>query len=169
MQPLSLRTILLLAQLLFIALISSAYQFGHQTRRTYFSSLFLSASSSEVLENSSSKATSLPDMEAFSNGFCTIREEIPFERVAADTIVGQIPKDLKGTYYKAGPAMFTAGSLPPPINSAVKPKNTAPLDGQDTNRMVNIPLKQMVQYLLLHSVMAKKTKTNQRISHRIWR
>mmetsp|Transcript_10379 Transcript_10379/g.14942 ORF Transcript_10379/g.14942 Transcript_10379/m.14942 type:complete len:683 (+) Transcript_10379:87-2135(+) len=139
MQPLSLRTILLLAQLLFIALISSAYQFGHQTRRTYFSSLFLSASSSEVLENSSSKATSLPDMEAFSNGFCTIREEIPFERVAADTIVGQIPKDLKGTYYKAGPAMFTAGSLPPPINSAVKPKNTAPLDGQDTNRMVKHP------------------------------
>lgn len=77
-----------------------------------------------------------PDMEAFSNGFYTVKEEIPFEKVTSESIVGNIPNDLKGTYYKVGPAMFTAGSLPSP---AARKQKLEISDGQDINRMVKHP------------------------------
>lgn len=161
--------LLIAALLLITAFASSAFQSGisptvqrtaHTAKRRKKSdgcSCFLS-SSPDVLESSSnsfissnSKETKQklavvePDMEAFSNGFHTVREEIPFEKVSVDNIIGTIPLDLRGTYYKVGPAMFTAGSLPPPTSgssSAVSKLNSEELvidDGQDINRMVKHP------------------------------
>ena len=114
------------------------------------SSLLFSASSSSSFagtaaptsQNFSDSSTTMiqPDMEAFSNGFCTVSTEIPCASVSPDSVTGTIPLDLMGTYYKVGPTMFTAGSLPPPANSAVKPKDSKlVLDGEDSNRMVKHP------------------------------
>merc|ERR1719356_1764834 len=63
-----------------------------------------------------------PDMKAFANGYKTVFEEISCS--LKTPTFGEIPSDLVGTYYKSGPAMFSAGSLPPPKNSLVKPKQS---------------------------------------------
>jgi len=78
-----------------------------------------------------------PDMEAFANGYKTVFEEISCSLKTPTN--GKIPSDLVGTYYKSGPAMFSAGSLPPPKNSLVKPKQPPVPDGEDMNRMVLHP------------------------------
>merc|ERR1712071_343224 len=62
----------------------------------------------------------LPDMEAYASGYSTVFEELPAS--LCQPTFGKIPADLVGTYYRSGPAMFSAGSLPPPKLSLVKPK-----------------------------------------------
>jgi carotenoid cleavage dioxygenase-like enzyme len=47
-----------------------------------------------------------PDMTAFSNGYKTVFNEISC--ALAEPTVGALPLDLVGTYYKCGPAMFSA-------------------------------------------------------------
>ncbi|KAL7535843.1 hypothetical protein ACHAXR_010022 [Thalassiosira sp. AJA248-18] len=78
-----------------------------------------------------------PDMLAYSNGYKTVFNEISCS--LASPSMGSLPSDLIGTYYKCGPAMFSAGSLPPPKNSLVKPKQPPVPDGEDPSRMVSHP------------------------------
>lgn len=78
-----------------------------------------------------------PDMQAYSNGYKTAFNEISC--ALAEPSYGSLPSDLIGTYYKCGPAMFSAGSLPPPKNSLVKPKQPPVPDGEDPSRMVLHP------------------------------
>jgi len=76
-------------------------------------------------------------MQAFSNGYKTAFAEISC--ALSEPTAGALPSDLVGTYYKCGPAMFSAGSLPPPQNSLVKPKTPPVPDGEDAGRMVSHP------------------------------
>lgn len=78
-----------------------------------------------------------PDMQAYSNGFKTVFTEVSCS--LSTPTQGTLPPDLIGTYYKCGPAMFSAGSLPPPKNSLVKPKQPPVPDGEDMSRMVLHP------------------------------
>ncbi|KAL3811528.1 hypothetical protein ACHAXA_010304 [Cyclostephanos tholiformis] len=78
-----------------------------------------------------------PDMLAYSNGYKTAFAELPCS--LASPMFGALPPDLVGTYYKSGPAMFSAGSLPPPRNSLVRPKRPPVPDGVDVGRMVSHP------------------------------
>mmetsp|Transcript_21490 Transcript_21490/g.45195 ORF Transcript_21490/g.45195 Transcript_21490/m.45195 type:complete len:637 (-) Transcript_21490:95-2005(-) len=78
-----------------------------------------------------------PDMEAYAKGFKTAFTEISCS--LSTPYVGALPDDLIGTYYRCGPAMFSAGSLLPPKNSLVKPKQPPVPDGTDPSRMVLHP------------------------------
>lgn len=78
-----------------------------------------------------------PDMAAYSAGYKTVFDEVSCALSSPSS--GEIPSDLVGTYYKCGPAMFSAGSLPPPKNSLVKPKQPPVPDGTDAGRMVLHP------------------------------
>lgn len=78
-----------------------------------------------------------PDMKAFANGYQTVFEELPFQTCTPS--FGTIPSDLVGSYFKAGPAMFTAGSIVPPKKSIVQPRQPPVPDGTDSNRMVQHP------------------------------
>ena len=88
-------------------------------------------------------APAAPDLRAYAAGYKTAFRELPCARVGvvagADDGASPLPPDLAGTYYKAGPAMFSAGSLPPPRNSLVKPKGPPVPDGADPGRMVAHP------------------------------
>jgi len=123
-----------------------------QQRRTYnnptssslFSSVTEESSSSstttsqdEQLSSPQSSTPQQPDMQAFSNGYKTAFSEISCE--LSTPTYGALPNDLLGTYYKCGPAMFSAGSLLPPKNSLVKPKQPPVPDGVDASRMVLHP------------------------------
>jgi carotenoid cleavage dioxygenase-like enzyme len=63
-----------------------------------------------------------PDMKAFASGYKTAFQEVPFNLCKPSS--GEVPADLVGTYFRCGPAMFSAGSVPPPPNSG---KNNWPL------------------------------------------
>jgi all-trans-8'-apo-beta-carotenal 15,15'-oxygenase len=76
-------------------------------------------------------------MVAYSNGYKTAYSEIPF--ALSSPTFGVLPPDLSGTYYRSGPAMFSAGSLPPPRNSLVRPRTPPAPDGSDPGRMVRHP------------------------------
>ena len=78
-----------------------------------------------------------PDMKAFASGYQTVFEEVPCRLCTPS--VGQIPADLKGSYFRAGPAMFCAGAIPPPKTSMVQPDNPPVPDGEDMDRMVRHP------------------------------
>eukprot|EP00584_Thalassiosira_punctigera_P000457 CAMPEP_0172542492 /NCGR_PEP_ID=MMETSP1067-20121228/13097_1 /TAXON_ID=265564 ORGANISM="Thalassiosira punctigera, Strain Tpunct2005C2" /NCGR_SAMPLE_ID=MMETSP1067 /ASSEMBLY_ACC=CAM_ASM_000444 /LENGTH=693 /DNA_ID=CAMNT_0013328751 /DNA_START=214 /DNA_END=2295 /DNA_ORIENTATION=- len=95
------------------------------------------AASSSSNERSAPVAPPQPDMRAYSNGYKTVFAELSCS--LSSPTVGSLPPDLVGTYYKCGPAMFSAGSLPPPKNSLVKPKQLPVPDGEDTSRMVLHP------------------------------
>ncbi|KAL7446464.1 hypothetical protein ACHAXM_010480 [Skeletonema potamos] len=101
----------------------------------------LSASVAEGSVNASLMQQQLPqsppDMQAYSNGFKTVFNEVSCSLCTPTQ--GALPSDLIGTYYKCGPAMFSAGSLPPPKNSLVKPKQPPVPDGEDMSRMVLHP------------------------------
>lgn len=45
-------------------------------------------------------------MAAYSNGYKTVFNEISC--ALAEPSMGELPSDLVGTYYKCGPAMFSA-------------------------------------------------------------
>jgi all-trans-8'-apo-beta-carotenal 15,15'-oxygenase len=76
-------------------------------------------------------------MKAFATGYKTVFEELPFRSCTPS--IGQVPTDLEGTYFRSGPAMFSAGSIVPPKTSIVKPKSPPVPDGTDTDRMVLHP------------------------------
>lgn len=95
----------------------------------------VSSSSSNESENSN---TFQPDMSAYSAGFTTVFSELPFR--LGEPSVGTIPSDLKGTYFRAGPAMFSAGSIVPPRTSIVQPRQPPVPDGTTPERMVRHPM-----------------------------
>lgn len=100
------------------------------------------ATTASSTSSSSSSTTSTlnsvaPDMEAYSSAYQTVFDELPYK--ACTPSMGQIPKDLIGSYYRVGPAMFSAGSIVPPKNSAVQPKTQPVPDGNDPERMVQHP------------------------------
>lgn len=139
--------------------ISSGFQSScpHNSRCTsqkpwlnYFSGL-ASATTSETphTNDSIAKGRSLPstppssnefnvDYEAYGNGYKTVFSELPFSECKASH--GLIPKDLRGSYYRCGPAMYSAGSILPPKASIIQPRDGAPVpDGQNPKRMVRHP------------------------------
>ena len=85
--------------------------------------------------SSSSPSTKEPDMQAYAAGYSTVYDELPFQEYEEKTL----PSDLIGTYYKSGPAMFSAGSLLPPKKSLAQPKQPPVPDGTDMERMVTHP------------------------------
>ena len=94
-------------------------------------------SSASAAGGGGSKLFQEPDMEAYSKGFSSVTSEISNRLCKAE--VGVLPDDLSGTYYRSGPAMFTAGSIPPMGFSAVNPKEKPVPDGADMQRMVKHP------------------------------
>jgi carotenoid cleavage dioxygenase-like enzyme len=88
-------------------------------------------------EGAETAATVTPDMKAYSSGYSTVFDELPCRECAPS--VGSIPKDLIGSYFRCGPAMFSAGSIVPPKSSIVQPKSPPVPDGQDPERMVKHP------------------------------
>lgn len=78
------------------------------------------------------------DFKAFSNGYKTVFSELPFAECTPSS--GSIPTDLKGSYFRSGPAMFSAGSIAPPKTSIIQPRDGPPVpDGQNPKRMVLHP------------------------------
>jgi all-trans-8'-apo-beta-carotenal 15,15'-oxygenase len=130
----------------FSATISGAFGFTstlptiRDTRLSQFSSSFpvFASVSEEATSDSSRAATGVVDYEAFANGYKTVFAEVPFKQCSPT--VGSIPDDLVGTYYRCGPAMFSAGSIAPPKTSIIQPREGPPVpDGQNPNRMVKHP------------------------------
>jgi all-trans-8'-apo-beta-carotenal 15,15'-oxygenase len=97
-----------------------------------------SSTESQQQGENAKASTHNPDMAAYSSGFRTVFEEQAC-RVAETPSVGKIPHDLKGTYYRCGPSMFSAGSVVPPKTSIIQPKSPPVPDGQDMERMVLHP------------------------------
>lgn len=78
------------------------------------------------------------DFQAYSKGYKTVFSELPFAECKPS--FGTVPEDLKGTYFRAGPAMFSAGSIAPPKTSIIQPRDGPPIpDGQNPTRMVQHP------------------------------
>ena len=78
------------------------------------------------------------DFTAYANGFKTVFAELPFAECTPS--VGAVPSDLRGTYYRNGPAMFSAGSIMPPKTSIIQPRDGPPVpDGENPKRMVQHP------------------------------
>lgn len=88
-------------------------------------------------ERTSAEKVIIPDMKAYAAGYCTVFTELPYEHTPPSS--GQIPSDLIGTYFRCGPAMFSAGSIVPPKTSIVQPKQPPSPDGADKGRMVKHP------------------------------
>mmetsp|Transcript_3412 Transcript_3412/g.9688 ORF Transcript_3412/g.9688 Transcript_3412/m.9688 type:complete len:653 (+) Transcript_3412:1-1959(+) len=102
----------------------------------------LTASSLQSEADVSSDApTTDTDMKAYSSAYKTVFEELPCAvcKASGEGGAGPIPSDLVGTYFRAGPAMFSAGSIVPPKTSLIQPKAQPVPDGQDMDRMVLHP------------------------------
>lgn len=84
------------------------------------------------------KSRKPPDVKAFSSGYKTVFEEIPWKSCSPN-VEGSLPEDLQGTYFRSGPSMFSAGSIVPPETSLVRPKQPPVPDGQNRDRMVEHP------------------------------
>jgi all-trans-8'-apo-beta-carotenal 15,15'-oxygenase len=85
-----------------------------------------------------SQVTIKADFEAYSKGYQTVFSELP--SAECEATMGKIPSDLKGSYFRCGPAMFSAGSIPPPKTSIIQPRDGPPVpDGQNPERMVQHP------------------------------
>ena len=65
------------------------------------------------------------DYKAYGNGYKTVFSELPYG--SCEPSVGSIPSDLKGSYFRAGPAMFSAGSIAPPKTSIIQPRDGPPI------------------------------------------
>ncbi len=65
------------------------------------------------------------DYKAYGNGYKTVFTELPYG--SCEPSVGSIPSDLKGSYFRAGPAMFSAGSIAPPKTSIIQPRDGPPI------------------------------------------
>lgn len=88
-------------------------------------------------ESSSSSSSTQPDMKAYAAGYKTVFDEVSCR--TCKPVMGEIPADLIGSYYKSGPAMFSAGSLYPPQTALVKPKQRPVPDNVIPERMVMHP------------------------------
>jgi all-trans-8'-apo-beta-carotenal 15,15'-oxygenase len=77
-------------------------------------------------------------MKAYAAGYKTVFEEVSC--LPCQPSEGEIPADLVGSYYRSGPAMFSAGSILPPKTSLAQPKLPPVPDGQDPDRMVRHPM-----------------------------
>jgi len=124
--------------------VAAGYSIVSISRPSYSScsKVGVAASEGEIASKSTttttnSKNPSPPDMIAYAKGYTTVFTELPFANNPPTT--GTLPPDLLGSYYRSGPAMFSAGSLPPPKTSIVKPKTPPIPDGQDPDRMVKHP------------------------------
>lgn len=82
-------------------------------------------------------STQEPDMNAYASGYTTVFTELP-SHLCTPTF-GEIPNDLVGSYFRSGPAMFSAGSIKPPKTVIVQPKQDPVPDGQQPARMVQHP------------------------------
>jgi len=99
------------------------------------------ATSLEPIEENSRLSLTVenePDMKAYASAYQTLYQEIPCSTTCT-VISGTLPSDLRGTYYRNGPVMFTAGSVPPPKTSIIQPKKPVVPDGTDMTRMVLHP------------------------------
>ncbi len=83
------------------------------------------------------QASKHPDMEAYASAYTTVFQELPYQECVPS--IGTVPSDLRGSYFRCGPAMFSAGSIVPPKTSIVKPKQLPVPDGTDRERMVVHP------------------------------
>ena len=95
------------------------------------------AAAEKVMDSSRTDDDAGPDMEAFASAYKTVVEELPFKKCSPS--LGKIPEDLVGSYFRSGPAMFSAGSIVPPKTSIVQPRQPPVPDGQDPERMVPHP------------------------------
>eukprot|EP00531_Pseudo-nitzschia_arenysensis_P014268 CAMPEP_0116156430 /NCGR_PEP_ID=MMETSP0329-20121206/22829_1 /TAXON_ID=697910 /ORGANISM="Pseudo-nitzschia arenysensis, Strain B593" /LENGTH=644 /DNA_ID=CAMNT_0003653515 /DNA_START=124 /DNA_END=2054 /DNA_ORIENTATION=+ len=78
------------------------------------------------------------DYQAYGNGYKTVFTETPYAN--CEPSVGTIPSDLRGSYFRSGPAMFSAGSIAPPKTSIIQPRDGPPIpDGQNPQRMAKHP------------------------------
>jgi all-trans-8'-apo-beta-carotenal 15,15'-oxygenase len=81
-----------------------------------------------------------PDMAAYASAYTTVMQELPYRIcLPSSDGGGTIPSDLRGTYFRSGPAMFSAGSIVPPPTSIVRPQQLPVPDGTDPDRMVRHP------------------------------
>jgi all-trans-8'-apo-beta-carotenal 15,15'-oxygenase len=108
---------------------------GQKTRLCRQKALFASVDSSQG--NLATSTAQSPDMEAYSSAYRTVYDELPCKDCKPSE--GKIPEDLVGSYFRSGPAMFTAGSILPPKQSIVQPKTEPVPDGEDPDRMVAHP------------------------------
>ena len=125
-----------------LALLQSANSFVANSHTCYkFENTKRSASTADVGIQSTTGGDSAVevDFEAYSKGYKTVFTEVPAVECTA-LPGGKIPSDLKGSYYRAGPAMFSAGSIAPPKTSIIQPRDGPPIpDGQNPKRMVQHP------------------------------
>lgn len=132
---LSLKLLLILSS----GLVSQSYVGSYQTRsspqnqRNVQRRATVPAGEAEVVKSSFQD----PDMKAYASGYKTVFEEISFQTCAPS--MGSIPEDLQGTYFRSGPAMFSAGSIIPSKKSIVQPRQPPVKDGEDPDRMVTHP------------------------------
>ncbi|CAJ1911662.1 unnamed protein product [Cylindrotheca closterium] len=127
---------------LFLSLAALQCASAFVTNNCYkFETRTLSASTADVGVQSTTQGDAPfdVDFEAYSKGYKTVFTEVPAAECTA-LPGGKIPSDLKGTYYRAGPAMFSAGSIAPPKTSIIQPRDGPPIpDGQNPKRMVQHP------------------------------
>ena len=119
---------------------SSSFQINNlsssSSSSTTSSQLKIASAQNTDNEITSQSSPLTPDMEAYAAGYSTVFDELPYQ-ISEPTSF--LPSDLVGTYYKSGPAMFSAGSLLPPKKSLTQPKQPPVPDGQDQGRMVKHP------------------------------
>ena len=120
---------------LLLVLVGSAHAFVPIVQRPRVRVLNVSPATQGAAAETTAAVT--PDMQAFSSGYSTVFDELPCKRCVPSE--GNIPTDLVGTYFRCGPAMFSAGSIIPPKSSIVQPKSPPVPDGQDPDRMVKHP------------------------------
>lgn len=108
--------------------------------KTFSTKTWNAVTISENVDEIPSSASSInPDMKAYAAGYGTVFDELPFKICEPKGGKDTLPSDLIGTYFKSGPAMFSAGSLLPPKKSIVQPKQPPVPDGEDKDRMVKHP------------------------------
>uniref|UniRef100_A0A7S2VB98 Uncharacterized protein n=1 Tax=Entomoneis paludosa TaxID=265537 RepID=A0A7S2VB98_9STRA len=110
---------------------------GHSSRVSLSKALIQHEATLPQEDTKNAARVSEPDMKAYASGYTTVFDEVPC-RVCKPSH-GTIPSDLKGSYFRCGPAMFSAGSIVPPKTSIIQPKNQPVPDGQDPSRMVRHP------------------------------
>ena len=95
------------------------------------------SSTTDAIQSTQKEERTEPDMSAYASAYTTVFQELPYQECIPT--VGTIPSDLQGSYFRVGPAMFSAGSIVPPRTSIVQPKQPPVPDGTDPERMVRHP------------------------------
>jgi len=117
---------------------SSVISLSRLSVTTTSNSVSINSDNTDESSSPSKSSKNEVDFKAYGNGYKTVFAEIPYADCEASS--GSIPFDLKGSYFRAGPAMFSAGSILPPKTSIIQPRDGAPVpDGQNPERMVKHP------------------------------